>query len=474
VIANYSVYAPSFTPSTPFAADGTPLNIGVRFRSDIPGKITAIRFYNTDTGITFTGSLWSNAGTLLGQGTVVSSVSGWQECPLASPVDIAAGTTYVASYWTNNATGFALDTSFASTGVDNAPLHLLQTNVDGSNGVFDYSGSVIFPASTFGANNYMVDAVLTVFDLAAGTAAAMNVQDRVQAVGSKGTVSVYTPSDTPTVASSPDATPVNLGVRFRSDQPGTITGVRFYNTAVGITFTVGLWTNAGTLLGSGTVVSTVAGWQQADLPSPVAISANTTYVASYFNNNAGSYAIGTKFLLAGVDNPPLHLLKDGVDGVDGAFEYTGGLTFPASTFGSNNYFVDVAMVVTDVLAVGQCINSPDSVSAACEITATPTKHGGDDAPRGISYQEEREETKRVRLDDIFDLSVKEYYNALQGVPRLKKKAKELAKPYTKRQKIDFASLGADIEAVQALINLYIQHLLDVEDEEVIVLLLAML
>ena len=71
----------------------------------------------------------------------------------------------------------------------------------------------------------------------------------------------------------------------------------------------------------------------------VAISANTTYVASYFSN--GFFALDSGyFATTGVDAPPLHALPSGVDGPNGVFRYdTSG--FPASAGNSANYWVDV-------------------------------------------------------------------------------------------------------------------------------------
>ena len=53
------------------------------------------------------------------------------------------------------------------------------------------------------------------------------------------------------------------------------------------------------------------GWQQATFPTPVAITANTTYVASYFAP-VGRYAVNDRLLRPRrVDTAPLHALRDG-------------------------------------------------------------------------------------------------------------------------------------------------------------------
>src|SRR5689334_7323252 len=89
---------------------------------------------------------------------------------------------------------------------------------------------------------------------------------------------------TPGTAAFADNSAVNLGVEFRSDQAGFITGVRFYKGASNTGTHIGnLWSATGTLLGSATFTNESAtGWQQASFGAPVQIAANTTYIASYF------------------------------------------------------------------------------------------------------------------------------------------------------------------------------------------------
>ena len=74
-------------------------------------------------------------------------------------------------------------------------------------------------------------------------------------------------------------------------------------------------------------------------PSPVAITANTTYVASYFAP-AGHYAgDGSYFAASGFDNAPLHALSNGVS-PNGVYHYTES-GFPSDSFLATNYWVDV-------------------------------------------------------------------------------------------------------------------------------------
>src|SRR5262249_47182834 len=135
------------------------------------------------------------------------------------------------------------------------------------------------------------------------------------------TVATIWPSTAaPIVAADPDTSAVELGVKFRSDVNGFITGIRFYKSATNTgTHVANLWTSTGTNLGSATFTSeSASGWQQVNFASPVAITVNTVYVASY-HANGGHYSDDDSYFSGkGVDSPPLHALADGVAGADRA------------------------------------------------------------------------------------------------------------------------------------------------------------
>ncbi len=109
----------------------------------------AVRFYKeSDNTGTHIGSLWNSTGTLLASGTFSNeSASGWQELDFSSPVQITAGTTYVASYHTN-AGHYTLTTSGLASAVTNGPLTALA-----SGGVYAYGSSNAFPSSIYNGSN---------------------------------------------------------------------------------------------------------------------------------------------------------------------------------------------------------------------------------------------------------------------------------------------------------------------------------
>ncbi len=122
--------------------------------------------------------------------------------------------------------------------------------------------------------------------------------------------------DHPSQVDSGDGSSLELGVRFRADFDGYITGIRFYKAATNTGTHIGnLWSNTGTLLATAVFTNeTASGWQQVTFSNPVAVTANTTYVASYFAP-AGHYSdTPGYFANSGSDAPPLHFLKSGVDG----------------------------------------------------------------------------------------------------------------------------------------------------------------
>ncbi len=148
----------------------------------------------------------------------------------------------------------------------------------------------------------------------------------------------------PAVVDFADPMAVELGVKFQTDVSGVILGVRFYKGPTNTGTHIGnLWTSAGVSLASATFTGeSASGWQTVTFAHPVAISANTTYVASY-HTNVGEYAADSNyFTTSGHDNAPLHMLQNGADGDNGIFRYSATSIFPTNSPGNGaNYWVDV-------------------------------------------------------------------------------------------------------------------------------------
>ena len=132
-------------------------------------------------------------------------------------------------------------------------------------------------------------------------------------------------------------------MKFRADVAGTVAGIRFYKGTL----------NTGTHTGQPVDdvrdapgdrdvhrrdrVRLAAGdasrrrWRSPPTPSTSHRTSAPTAASPYSSN----------FFAQGVDNPPLHLLADGVAGANGVFTYAATSSFPTSTYAKSNYWVDV-------------------------------------------------------------------------------------------------------------------------------------
>jgi hypothetical protein len=159
--------------------------------------------------------------------------------------------------------------------------------------------------------------------------------------------------------------PLELGVSFKSDVSGAITGIRFYKSSANTGVHVGrLWSHTGALLASVTFTGeTASGWQQANFSYPVAITANTVYVASYGLTIGHFSADWNYFVTTGFNNTPLHALQspNGVYGTPGAY--------PVNTHQAANYWVDVVFKVTSSTAPS-ISSQPASTTVAVGQTAS--------------------------------------------------------------------------------------------------------
>ena len=174
---------------------------------------------------------------------------------------------------------------------------------------------------------------------------------------------IWPPNATPAVIDQLDVVPsTELGVRFTSDRAGWIKSIRFYKASTNTGTHVGhLWTNTGTLLATVTFTNeTASGWQQMDLPTPIAITAGTPYVASYYSQSRHFSFDEFYFAGQGYDQAPLHALADGVAGPNGLF-HDSASAFPTDGYNSTNFWIDV--VFSDTL--NAIPNAPTGLGGDC-------------------------------------------------------------------------------------------------------------
>ena len=178
------------------------------------------------------------------------------------------------------------------------------------------------------------------------------------------------------VADAGDASAVELGVKFRADVDGFVTGIRYYKSAANTGTHIGnLWTTSGTRLATATFSNeTATGWQLVLFGAPVPVTANATYIASY-HTDSGHYAATAGYFLGNIDSPPLHAIQNATS-PNGVYQY-GSSGFPSSSFNATNYWVDLVFTTsggadtTPPTVVGASpAAGAKNVSTTASVTAT--------------------------------------------------------------------------------------------------------
>jgi len=193
----------------------------------------------------------------------------------------------------------------------------------------------------------------------------------------------------PAIADVGPDSAVELGVTFEADSDGYITGIRFYkNTGNTGTHVGNLWSSTGTLLATATFTESASGWQQVNFSNPVAVTANTAYVASY-HSTVGHYSVDPYYFAStGFDNAPLHALANGSGVANGPYAYGDSSTFPTNTYNTANYWVDVVFnnsgTVSPIVLAPSITTPPVSQTVTSGQTATFSVTASGTAP--LSYQ----------------------------------------------------------------------------------------
>lgn len=160
--------------------------------------------------------------------------------------------------------------------------------------------------------------------------------------------SLWNGTATPSNPNVADTKSVEVGTRFQSAVAGYVTGVSFYKGAKNTgTHTGSLWTASGTLLATGTFTAeSASGWQTLTFASPVAISANTPYIASY-HAPVGYYASNSAYFTSAITSYPLTALQSVTGAGNGLYLYEADSTLaPSNTYNATNYWVDVNFTTT--------------------------------------------------------------------------------------------------------------------------------
>lgn len=157
--------------------------------------------------------------------------------------------------------------------------------------------------------------------------------------------------------------PVELGIKFRVTQSGTLDSIRFFkgNTNTG-THVGSVWDNNGNLLATVTFTGeTATGWQQMKFPTPVVLVPGITYTASYWGSGLAYTAesglldnndnVRGPFILIAGSTASTSVADPGNEG-NGVYKYSpdpattpagAANNFPDQTTGdATHYWVDVA------------------------------------------------------------------------------------------------------------------------------------
>ncbi|GAA1882520.1 hypothetical protein GCM10009814_10890 [Lapillicoccus jejuensis] len=147
---------------------------------------------------------------------------------------------------------------------------------------------------------------------------------------------LFASSAVPGTVDAGDASAIEVGTSFLSSVDGKVTGVRFYKSAANTgTHTGTLWSASGSVLATGTFTGESAtGWQTLTFAQPVAVTAGTTYVVSYYAPN-GHYSATPQFFSTAWTNGPLTAAAG-----NGRYRYGAGGVVPVDSYGSTNYWVD--------------------------------------------------------------------------------------------------------------------------------------
>jgi hypothetical protein len=286
-------------------------------------------------------------------GNTMDSVS-WVFTTASAPPADTTPPTITARTPASGATGVPTSTTVTATFDEAVQPSTINTALSGPGG--SVSGDVVYdsasrkatftPNAALTASTTYTVGVSGVKDLAGNTMSAVSWTFTTAAASSGCPCTIWPSSATPALAADPDSDGVEIGVKFRTTQPGTITGVRFYKGAGNTGTHVGsLWSSSGTKLASVTFAGeSPSGWQEATFATPVSVSANTTYVVSYYAP-AGHYSVSENYFTSATTRGPLTALQNSTVEPNGVYRY-GTSGFPTTGYNSSNYWVDVVLTTS--------------------------------------------------------------------------------------------------------------------------------
>jgi methionine-rich copper-binding protein CopC len=276
----------------------------------------------------------------------------WSFTTAAAPPADTTPPTITARTPASGATGVSISIAVTATfseAVQASTIDMALSGPGGSvSGSLDYdSGSrkaTFTPTAALTASTTYTVNVSGAKDLANNTMSPVSWTFTTAAANTGCPCTIWPSSATPAVVADPDNGGIEVGVKFRTTQAGTITKIRFYKGTTNTGTHVGsLWTRTGTKLASVTFTGeSPSGWQEATFATQVTVAANTTYVASYYAPG-GHYSVSENYFTSATTRGPLTALQNGTDGANGVYRYGTSSGFPTSGYQSSNYWVDVVL-----------------------------------------------------------------------------------------------------------------------------------
>ena len=381
---SYQLWPSTAIPAIVDVGPDSPVELGVSFTSDVNGYVTGIRFYKgaNNTG-THVGNLWTSTGTLLASATFINeTASGWQQVNFSNPVPISANTTYVASYHCNDGHYSVTGAYFATSGVDNPPLHALADTSSTPDGPFAYGSTSQFPTNIYNSGNYWVDVVF----VASGTGSGSLASQLTSSATSLGFGSVLVGSQ----SSAQSITLTNSGTGSVSISQINVSGSVFAASGISVPLTLAAGqqaslsvtfdpTTTGTVAGSISVVSNAS-----NSPATISLSGTSVQPALTVTPTSASFSsviIGTSnsqtFTLS---NPGSAGVTISQASIAGSGFSVSGLTTPvtipvgnSATFNAVFTPAATASVIGNISIVSNAPTSPTSVSlSGSGVVATLT------------------------------------------------------------------------------------------------------
>lgn len=231
------------------------------------------------------------------------------------------------------------------------------------------------------------------------------------------TAALWDAATVPVTPLDPDPAAVELGTRFTTAVPGTVTAIRFYRAvAIPSGYRANLWRDDGTLLATGVVIEgqgPVPGWQTVSFFPAVAVQPGIGYVASY-HASRGGYAADVGYFNAPRTSGPLSAPAQA-----GVYRYGPG-GFPDQTWEASNYWITPVLTYADPPPPGGVPTVPTFVEAH-GLSATgiglrwyPSTVGSGENRQSAPWYVIRRDG--VEIDTVSRLDLDELYYRDTGLP----------------------------------------------------------